>query len=316
MTIATHGVAGPSPPHLPPGRWAVGVSGGADSVALLSLLLGSTEPSRLHVVHLNHQTRGGDSDDDERFVRDFCAVCNVPCTVARRDEIEPTGDPWPANRSARYRALRLALFRRTVQQHGLAGVALAHHADDQAETVFQRLVRGAGYLPLAAMSRDTTVGSLRIIRPLLHVRRQELRDYLCSIHQPWREDASNLSDQYARNRIRKLLAGDQTLTDSLLNLSRACAELKQWANDHAESLGATFAVGALRNRPLILAEASARRWLRERGCPVNELSDGVVQRLLDMVQDASTRPRQQFPGAVTVRRKQGSIETATARNKP
>src|SRR5581483_12515163 len=94
---------------VPPGAWAVGVSGGADSVALLLLLAGRGDLA-LHVVHLNHETRGPESDGDERFVRDLAGRLNLPCVAARRSEVEPALDDLAANPSARYRAARMALF--------------------------------------------------------------------------------------------------------------------------------------------------------------------------------------------------------------
>src|SRR5688572_17488726 len=105
-----------------PGAWAVGVSGGADSVALLALLhdrLVRRGDLRLHVVHLNHQTRGESSDADARLVRDLAERRGLPCTVALRSDVEPGITKPPSNPSARYRAARLALFRRVVADHGL-----------------------------------------------------------------------------------------------------------------------------------------------------------------------------------------------------
>src|SRR5688500_1479814 len=151
---------------VPPGRWAVGVSGGPDSVALLDLLR-TRDDLALHVVHLDHQLRGDASAADAHFVADLAHRWNLPCTIARRDEIEPALADLPANPSARYRRLRLALFANVARAHGLSGVILAHHADDQAETVLQRLLRPSGPMGLAGMSATAHVGSLRIVRPLL-----------------------------------------------------------------------------------------------------------------------------------------------------
>src|SRR5512133_2495346 len=111
--------------HIPAGGWAVGVSGGADSVALLSLLRRRIDLS-LQVVHLDHQTRGQASTDDAAFVEQLSRAWNLPATLARRSEIEAGLTELPANPSARYRALRLELFRRVVGRGGLQGVILAH----------------------------------------------------------------------------------------------------------------------------------------------------------------------------------------------
>src|SRR6266699_2229302 len=111
---------------IPPGAYAIGVSGGADSVALLTLLHSRRPDFRLHVVHLNHETRGPDSDADARLVQDLAAQLALPCTVARLSEITLT-ETIP-NPSARFRAARMALFARVVAEHNLNGVILAHHA--------------------------------------------------------------------------------------------------------------------------------------------------------------------------------------------
>ena len=84
-----------------------------------------------------------------------------------------------------------------MKEHGLAGVILAHHADDQAETVLLRLLRGSGFAGLAGMSARSIVGGLTILRPLLGAPRESFREHLGGIGQTWREDQSNQSSQYA-----------------------------------------------------------------------------------------------------------------------
>src|SRR5205807_386086 len=130
------------------------------------------------------------------FVRHLAAAWELPCVVAQREQVEAGMKRLPANASARYRAARIAFFREVVSARNLAGLILAHHADDQAETVLQRLLRGSGPAGLAGMAERTTLAGLLVLRPLLHARREALRDWLRHIGQPWREDASNESDQY------------------------------------------------------------------------------------------------------------------------
>ena len=296
---------------VPAGKWAVAVSGGADSVALLVLLTRRPDLS-LHVVHLDHQARGADSTADAQFVSALAAAYSLPCIVARRSDIEPTLHDPPANTSSRYRAARIELFRRAVIEHGLAGVILAHHADDQAETVLVRLIRGSGPSGLAAMSFETQMNGLLMLRPLLAVRRGQLRQLLESIGQLWREDASNESDQYLRNRLRRLIAGRDDLHDALVSLADACRALRQWAGEHAPCLPPSFAVGQLQGVPRLLAREAARRWLIARGAPPGELHEHVLDRLVAMSGDAAFPPRQDFPGAVRVRRARGVIFTNDA----
>ena len=291
---------------VPPGRWAVGVSGGPDSVALLALLRARDDLS-LHVVHLDHQLRGDASAEDARFVAELARRWNLPCTIARRDEIEPGVPDLPANAPARYRRLRLALFADVVRAEGLAGVILAHHADDQAETVLQRLLRSSGPMGLAGMRETSNVGPLRIIRPLLRVRHAQLLEYLHGIDQPWRSDASNDSPAYLRNRVRAVLRGEPQLAEALVELGAACGELRDWVVRTAPVLGERFAVGQMANLPDVLARASAARWLRERGSPADALTPDVLDRLVLMSRDAASGARQHFPGRVLVRRKGGEM---------
>jgi tRNA(Ile)-lysidine synthetase-like protein len=291
---------------VPAGRWAVGVSGGADSVALLSLLRSRADLS-LHVVHLDHQTRADESAADARFVADLASRWNLPCTIARRDEIEPLLRNPPSNPSARYRALRLTLFRKVAAKQNLTGVILAHHAEDQAETVLHRLLRNSAYGGLVGMQPQATLGSLLILRPLLHTRRQSLRNYLTQNHLAWREDASNESAKYLRNRLRKLLATEPRLIDDLLVLSEACGRLRQWTRSVAPTLDEEIRVEELAKLPKILADESIRNWLIARGVPPPKVESSVIERLLAMAADAATPPKQEFPGKRSVRRRGGII---------
>ena len=291
---------------VPPGRWAVGVSGGADSVALL-LLLADRPDLYLHVVHLDHQTRGAAGAADATFVTELAGRMGVAVTTAQRDQIEPALPRLPANPSARYREVRIALLRRVVSEHSLAGAILAHHADDQAETILLRLLRGSGPAGLCGMTPRRRVDGLIILRPLLDVRRRQLTEFLLQRGQPWREDLSNQSDLYARNRIRKWLAKRAELVEPLLHLGEACRRLEQWICSNAPQLDERFLARSLANRPAILARESARRWLIARGSPPDQLDRAVLQRLTTMAADAATAAVGQFPGGVTVRRRRGVV---------
>jgi tRNA(Ile)-lysidine synthase len=292
---------------VPPGAWAVGVSGGADSVTLLSLLRLRGDLS-LRVVHLDHQTRGDASTGDARFVEQLAARWQLPCTLARRDEIEPTLHNPPANRSALYRAVRLALFRRVVREHSMSGVVLAHHSDDQAETIFQRLLRGSGYAGLAGMSPCTDMNGLTILRPMLSVTRAAVREHLQKQKIAWREDASNDSDQYLRNRLRRVLAESPELTKALLGLGQSCAALKVWVSSVAPTLDVQLRTEELARLPRIVADESARRWLTlSAGVPPQEITPAMIERLHTMATDAASPARQDFPAGATLRRRRGIL---------
>lgn len=189
----------------------VAVSGGLDSMALLHLLREAASLRSLVALHVNHGLRGEESERDEAFVRAECARLQVECRVKRLD--------WSGTRpsQAACRERRLAFFR------GVVGEAdrlfLAHHLDDQAETVLQRLFRGSGLQGLAAMRPS----SGRLLRPLLAFTRAEIRAYAEEAGLLWREDSSNASVKYERNWIRLELI--PALEKRRPNLSRRLAAL-------------------------------------------------------------------------------------------
>lgn len=294
--------------QIPPDGWAVGVSGGADSVALLALLRERSN-LQLHVVHLNHQTRGSKSDGDSQFVAKLAEAWSIPATIACLDEVKSQIADKPANPSALYRAARLALFANVVRDHRLSGVILAHHADDQAETVLHRMLRGASATNLAGMRFQSKVGELTILRPLLQIRRATLREYLLSIGQTWREDASNESNRYTRNRIRKTLKTKDELTADLLAIGRASHHLRAWTKAHAPKLDTSFDVEEILSPPHTLAFESARQWLANRNISREQLTAPIIERLLTMASDAASAPRVHFPGGILVHRRQGRIWT-------
>ena len=189
----------------------------------------------------------------------------------------------------------------------MQGVMLAHHADDQAETILSRLIRGASAGGLRGMPQVSRVGRLVICRPLLGVTRRQLREYLNVIGQLWREDASNESDMYQRNRLRRWLAGRTDLRNALLNLGQASGVLVEWIEKNSPKLPKEFRVAQLQRLPRLLARESARRWLIAEGARPDELSGQVLDRLIEMASDAASASRQLFPGPIEVVRRGGRI---------
>ena len=206
-----------------------------------------------------------------------------------------------------FRKARLALFRRVVHDHGLLGVILAHHRLDQAETIFLRLMRGGGPGGLRGMAAVSDHGGLRLVRPLLQTPPQALRAYLQHLGQPWREDISNRSSRYRRNRVRMLLNGNPGLIDSILKLGRSCDDLAEWVKRVTPTVLASLPVDALDGLPPIVREQAARMWLVGVGVPVDDVNDRVVHQLLRMMDDAAAGRQADFPGAVRVIRRKRAI---------
>jgi len=177
----------------------VAVSGGADSVALLDILSRFAEENlRLVVAHLNHGLRGADSDGDQEFVVRLAERYGFPCESQRTDVAGLSRDLQLSLEDAGRRA-RYAFFARVAQAHGADSIALAHHRDDQAETVLIRLLRGAGGAGLSAMG-SLSRGMLK--RPLLRTSRSEIEQYLKGRGISYRTDASNSDTTFLRNSIR------------------------------------------------------------------------------------------------------------------
>jgi hypothetical protein len=160
------------------------------------------------------------------------------------------------------------------------------------------------------MAGRSSLGGLVVLRPLLRIPREALRDWLRAQGQAWREDESNVSDKYLRNRVRRILGSRPDLLAPLLELAEAARALSAWVRRHApRAEGPTLAVTALADVPPLLARETARRWLIDRGAPPDELSGEVLDRLVRMATDAASPPRQHFPGAVLVRRRAGRMFT-------
>ena len=171
------------------------VSGGADSVALLSLLKEMALP--LHALHCNFHLRGEESDRDEAFVRQLCRQLDVPLTVATFDTASFAKEKGISIEMAA-RDQRYEFFKRQAEEKGAEAVAVAHHLDDQAETLLLNLLRGTGLRGLAAMKPRSGI----IVRPLLDVRRTDLITYLEEKGLTYVTDSSNLERDARRNRIR------------------------------------------------------------------------------------------------------------------
>ena len=186
----------------PGNRVGVAVSGGADSVALLLLLLELREKLGvvLSVAHFNHKLRGKASDADEKFVAKLAAKHGLEFHSASVFVAKKAKDER-ANVEDAARRARYDYFRSLVESGVCKRIAVAHTADDQAETVLAHLLRGTG---LAGLGGIHPVSG-PVIRPLLGVRRSELRHFLRARKQTWREDATNRDTKRMRARIRKKL---------------------------------------------------------------------------------------------------------------
>ncbi|MBX3742727.1 MAG: tRNA lysidine(34) synthetase TilS [Akkermansiaceae bacterium] len=179
-------------------KWLVAVSGGADSVALLHLLF--QEGFRnLVVCHVDHRLRGRVSTADAAFVKRLAARLGLPCEMTRVD-VRRLAEERRQSMETAARHARHGFFRECAARHRCNRVVLAHHADDQAETLLWNLLRGSH--GLKGMKEMNAVNGLEFHRPLLDWRRKQLREWLSSNRLKWREDATNNEPLAVRNRLR------------------------------------------------------------------------------------------------------------------
>ena len=180
----------------------VALSGGADSTLLLDLLVRLPGYHlRLVAAHLNHSLRGTESDGDEEFCRKLALRHAIPFEL-RRIDVKSLAAEKRLNLEDAGRRARVEFLDQIKEKYGASAVALAHHADDQAETVLMRLLRGSGMTGLSGMTFRNSRG---YIRPLLEISRSEIEHYLRHCGMEWREDASNSDTTFLRNRIRHQL---------------------------------------------------------------------------------------------------------------
>jgi tRNA(Ile)-lysidine synthase len=175
-------------------------------MVLLSALHALAEKHRWQVViaHLNHQLRGRSSDADERLVRGTAERLGLPIVIERA-QVRQFARAHKLSIEMAARAMRHEFLARAAAVRGISRIGLGHHADDQVELFFLRLLRGSGSEGLAGMSwsnRSPANRKLILVRPLLELSRQELRTYATDNRVPFREDASNRSVDFQRNRLR------------------------------------------------------------------------------------------------------------------
>jgi tRNA(Ile)-lysidine synthase len=284
----------------------VAVSGGADSVCLLHVLreLAPQWDLRLSVLHLNHRLRGEESLADEQFVREMAARLGLPAIVRTVDVGAAPGNLEQAARQA-----RLAFFRDQLKAGGMARVATGHTRNDQAETVLFRFLRGSAGAGLAAIRPVTAEG---IVRPLLAAGRAEVEQYLAERGIAWREDSSNATLEFARNRIRHQLL-PQLTRDWNPNIGETLSRAADWALAEEEywegeitALAARILLdrdgavlvraAALRDLPLAVARRLVRCAMERVKGDLRGVDFGHIAAVLKMASSPLGHGRVQAPG--------------------
>ena len=309
----------------------VAVSGGPDSIALARILVElqcQKLVGQLVLVHINHQLRGQESDADEAFVASFAQKLSrngarVSFQSERVDaatEAQRLGE----NLENVAREIRYTTLTRIAQEEGAPWVATGHTADDQAETVLYRLLRGSGLHGLTGIPiRRALADRVEVVRPLLHEGRADILGFLEEIGQAFRHDSSNETSAYTRNRIRNGLLPqlgqeyNPAIVSLLCRLAEQAGEVQTWIAEEAERLCAAaempragelliFDVTCLKKaRTHLVREMFRFVWQRE-GWPARHMGFEDWSRLTELLADGSSA--MDLPGGIRARRREKVIQ--------
>ncbi len=306
----------------------VGVSGGPDSVALLDLLrrLAESWDLRLHVAHLHHGIRGADADADAAFVAALAERWGLPYTVGHADLPEIARQEQLALEEA-CRRVRYAFLARVAEQVGARTIAVAHHADDQAETVLMHLLRGTGPAGLRGMLPATPLvdyvlpGEARgtekiLVRPLLATPRVEIEAYCAERNLEFRLDRSNLDTTFFRNHLRHevlpyLRQTSPRITERLCHLAEVVrADYEVLADGIEEAWEAllvaadpqalVFDLDGWRAQPLAVQRALVRRAVHTLRCTLRDVDFVHIEDAVRCVQEGATGTQATLPRGLMV----------------
>ncbi|MCK4340784.1 MAG: tRNA lysidine(34) synthetase TilS [Phycisphaerae bacterium] len=312
-------------------NWVLGLSGGPDSTILLHALLALSERAELHwnlfPAHLHHGLRADEADADAAFASDLADELNLPFhseQVDIRAEVESRGGSL--EETARHR--RYEFLERVALKTGSELVALAHHADDNAETILHRICRGTGLRGLAGIHDVRPIqpeSHIRVVRPLLRQRRSTIEELCAAQGLEIRTDSTNRSLEFTRGRIRNkvmpLLAEtlNPQVTDALLRL----AEHARWLGTYLEDAAArTFDAlvisehphyivlnvrGLLGKQRIIQAEV-IRRALALVNPGEQDLAFTHIDAILRLAEDPASGKEVHLPGPVVVRKQYDRLE--------
>lgn len=256
--------------------YLLALSGGRDSVALLHLLLDAGFQD-LHLVHLNHQLRGEDSEGDATFVTHLAQEHKLELTLARKDVTQGAADRKESIETTARKA-RHELFAEVARATDCPRVLLAHHAEDQAETILFNLLRGSAGLRGMSPCSEIIVAEtpLQLLRPLLMTRREEIDGYLSQKKIPYREDLSNQDPNFTRNRMRHealpLLTDilKRDIVPSLLRATETARQEQETLSEllqhlHLQDPQGRLYLPKLRELSVPLQRASLADYLRQQG---------------------------------------------------
>lgn len=312
-------------------KWVVGLSGGPDSMILLHALRSLSERAelgwKLFPAHLHHGLRGAEADADAAFVSDQADELNLPFHTERIDiraEVElHGGSTEEVARTRRYEFLE-----RVALKTGAELVAVAHHADDNAETVLHRICRGTGLRGLVGIRDVREImpeSHIRIVRPLLHQRRATIEELCASLGVPIRTDSTNRSNEFTRGRIRHQVmpmlaeALNPQVSDALLRLAEHARWLGTYLEDAAARTFDSLVISeqpqrvvlnarALLGKQRIIQAEVIRLAISMITAREQDLGFTHIDAILRLAEDPASGKEVHVPGPVMVRKQYDKIE--------
>jgi tRNA(Ile)-lysidine synthase len=299
----------------------LGVSGGADSTALLRAIANLrpfNAAGSVVIAHYNHKMRGQAADDDATFVKDLAEQHGMQCIVGEASP-ENSHCSEEAFRQARYKFLEQA-----AAEVGARYIVLAHTADDQAETILHNLLRGSGLRGISGMPKTRKMNNATtLMRPMLGISRQQVRDYLTRIAQTFRHDSSNDQPIFTRNKLRldlipqlqreynpqiitQLLTLGEQADQAIEELQRQALQLLNLASHWSNNNACTLNINCLRETsPTILRELMVLIW-RTADWPRREMNFTRWNDLVIILLQESDTQRT-FPGEIVVEKRANEL---------
>jgi tRNA(Ile)-lysidine synthase len=295
----------------------VAVSGGADSVALADILI-TFAPKyalRLAIAHLNHCLRQSESDRDETFVASLAKRLELPFYVGR-ENVRRYQEQHRLSLEDAARQLRYGFYASIAAKYGYSKIALGHHGDDNAELVLMNLMRGSGLLGLSGIS---PVRDKKIVRPLIHLRRSEIMDYMAAKNLDYVTDSSNWDLKYHRNKIRARLLPElkseynPKLIDSLNRLSAIVGAEEEWIEGlihpiykktivykRKKELG--LSISELNQQPIAVRRRLIRKAIRSAKGNLRRIAFAHVERVCQLAQIGPTSGLLDLPDRIRIQR--------------
>ena len=316
--------------HMPVrnGHVIVGVSGGADSMCLLFVMLSLRSRLNMTVtaVHIHHGLRGAEADADEAFTKAFCQVQDIECVIFRTD-IRAMAHREKLTEEEAGRKYRYMCFEQVRAQKHAACIAVAHHQDDQAETVLFNLARGSG---LAGLSGIAPVRD-KIIRPLLCLNRREIEALLEENHIDFCTDRTNFDTNYTRNKLRHQVLPfftEEINSETVAHISKTAVNVRAVLEYIRQQAEEALSCVSLQNQPQtlqcrlflqypeIIQKEMLRSWLDRHTGSLKDITEKHIEAIIDLAKNQSGRRIHLPYGGIAVRSGEGMTLKYVKENAP